>query len=163
MGNTYETVKRKIFNTPARVILVGQYGAGRTTALFKLKYGEAVGTITTIGFNTEEIELGGCKMQLWDFSGNIHMRRLWQHYFDDCEGVAFFIDLSHTDEDYYDSSRTLLDAILKFKQVQQVPLLVVGNKKDIAVVDLEAAIAKHRLERFTIPLLKVVSVCSISG
>ena len=41
---------------PTRVIMLGLDAAGKTTILYKLKLGEIVTTIPTIGFNVESVE-----------------------------------------------------------------------------------------------------------
>ena len=39
-----------------RILMVGLDAAGKTTILYKLKLGEVVNTIPTIGFNVETVE-----------------------------------------------------------------------------------------------------------
>jgi len=42
--------------TPARIVMIGLDGAGKTTILYKLKLNEVVTTIPTIGFNVESVQ-----------------------------------------------------------------------------------------------------------
>ena len=42
-----------------RILMVGLDAAGKTTILYKLKLGEVVTTIPTIGFNVETVEYVG--------------------------------------------------------------------------------------------------------
>lgn len=53
----------------------GLDASGRTTALYKLKLGEVVTTIPTIGFNVEAIEYRGTHLTLWDVGGAIFLLR----------------------------------------------------------------------------------------
>ncbi len=56
MGNIF----RSLFNWSAsdvRILMVGLDAAGKTTILYKLKLGEIVSTIPTIGFNVEVLLL----------------------------------------------------------------------------------------------------------
>lgn len=76
------------------------------------------------------------------------MRRLWPVYFDGASAIAYFIDLSRKDQEYYDESRSLLDIILKVKEVHSLPFLLVCNKKDIAELTPEEAVKLHQLERY---------------
>eukprot|EP01040_Poterioochromonas_malhamensis_P022888 gene22888-27933_t len=39
-----------------RIVMVGLDAAGKTTILYKLKIGEVVNTIPTVGFNVETVE-----------------------------------------------------------------------------------------------------------
>ena len=46
----------KGFKKEARILMVGLDAAGKTTVLYKLKLGELVTTIPTIGFNVETVQ-----------------------------------------------------------------------------------------------------------
>ena len=46
-----------------RILMVGLDAAGKTTILYKLKLGEVVTTIPTIGFNVETVGLRSLFMQ----------------------------------------------------------------------------------------------------
>ena len=54
----------------ARSLMLGLDAAGKTTILYKLKLGEVVTTIPTIGFNVEEIKIKKKKFVMWDVGGN---------------------------------------------------------------------------------------------
>ena len=49
--------------------MLGLDGAGKTTILYKLKLGELVVNIPTIGFNVEEIEYNNWTLTIWDVGG----------------------------------------------------------------------------------------------
>jgi alpha-tubulin suppressor-like RCC1 family protein len=49
-----------------RVLMVGLDAAGKTTILYKLKLGEVVTTIPTIGFNVETVEYKRASITVWD-------------------------------------------------------------------------------------------------
>lgn len=48
---------------------VGLDAAGKTTILYKLKLGEIVTTIPTIGFNVETVEYKNICFTVWDVGG----------------------------------------------------------------------------------------------
>lgn len=48
---------------------VGLDAAGKTTILYKLKLGEIVTTIPTIGFNVETVEYKNIQFTVWDVGG----------------------------------------------------------------------------------------------
>lgn len=50
-------------------ISVGLDAAGKTTILYKLKLGEIVTTIPTIGFNVETVEYKNICFTVWDVGG----------------------------------------------------------------------------------------------
>ncbi|CAM9848565.1 unnamed protein product [Phaeothamnion confervicola] len=54
---------------------------GKTTILYKLKLGEVVTTIPTIGFNVETVEYKNISFTVWDVGGQDKIRPLWRHYY----------------------------------------------------------------------------------
>ena len=70
MGILFSHVMEKLFgNITSRISMVGLDAAGKTTILYKLKVGENVCTIPTIGFNVEEIVFQNLNMTVWDIGG----------------------------------------------------------------------------------------------
>lgn len=70
-----------------RILMVGLDAAGKTTILYKLKLGEIVTTIPTIGFNVETVEYKGIVFTVWDVGGQTKIRPLWRHYFQNTQGI----------------------------------------------------------------------------
>ena len=65
----------KLFgNVISRISMVGLDAAGKTTILYKLRLGENVCTIPTIGFNVEEIVFQNLNMTVWDIGGQEKIR-----------------------------------------------------------------------------------------
>lgn len=100
--------------------MVGLDAAGKTTILYKLKLGEIVTTIPTIGktktvsrdterkpknvfvfnvnilfspagFNVETVEYKNISFTVWDVGGQDKIRPLWRHYFQNTQGMFFII------------------------------------------------------------------------
>ena len=61
--------------------MLGFDGAGKTTTLYKLKLGEVVTTIPTIGFNVEDFKYKNVNFTFWDVGGSDKIRALWRHYY----------------------------------------------------------------------------------
>jgi ADP-ribosylation factor protein 1/Arf/Sar family protein len=59
-----------------RILMVGLDAAGKTTILYKLKLGEVVTTIPTIGFNVETVEYRNIQFTVWDVGGQDKIRPL---------------------------------------------------------------------------------------
>ena len=56
-----------IFNQkPFKVLMFGLDSGGKTTILYRLKLGETVTTIPTVGFNVEDIYIKRVKLVVWD-------------------------------------------------------------------------------------------------
>ncbi len=49
-----------------RILMLGLDAAGKTTILYKLKLGEVVTTIPTIGFNVETVQYKKIEFTVWD-------------------------------------------------------------------------------------------------
>ena len=64
-----------------RLLMLGLDNAGKTTILFKLKMGEYVTTIPTVGFNVETVTYKNVKFNVWDVGGQDKLRPLWRHYY----------------------------------------------------------------------------------
>ncbi|CAI8051024.1 ADP-ribosylation factor [Geodia barretti] len=56
-------------NREIRVIMCGLDAAGKTTILYKLKLGEVITTIPTIGFNVETVSYKNVSLTAWDVGG----------------------------------------------------------------------------------------------
>lgn len=61
--------------------MLGLDAAGKTTILYKLKLGQDVTTIPTVGFNVETVTYKNVKFNVWDVGGQDKIRPLWRHYF----------------------------------------------------------------------------------
>lgn len=64
-----------------RILMVGLDAAGKTTILYKLKLGEIVTTIPTIGFNVETVEYKNISFTVWDVGGQDKVLLLMCLYF----------------------------------------------------------------------------------
>nr|TKR79511.1 ADP-ribosylation factor [Populus alba] len=80
-----------------RILMVGLDAAGKTTILYKLKLGEIVTTIPTIGFNVETVEYKNISFTVWDVGGQDKIRPLWRHYFQNTQGLIFVVDSNDRD------------------------------------------------------------------
>merc|ERR1712071_152726 len=77
MGNLFTNIwKRMVGTREMRILMVGLDAAGKTTILYKLKLGEVVNTIPTIGFNVETVEYKNISFNVWDVGGQDKIRLL---------------------------------------------------------------------------------------
>ena len=111
----------------ARILLVGLDNAGKTTLLYKFKHGEAVQTIPTIGFNTEEVQYKNIRFNMWDVGGQERIRALWQHYYVGAEACIYMVD--STDHDRFEEARDQLHAMLTDDRLRRISLLLLANKQ----------------------------------
>ncbi|KAF9571116.1 hypothetical protein EC968_001035 [Mortierella alpina] len=112
-----------------RILMVGLDAAGKTTILYKLKLGEIVTTIPTIGFNVETVEYKNISFTVWDIGGQDKIRALWRHYFQNSQGVIFVVDSN--DRDRILEAREELHRMLNEDELSDAVLLVYANKQDL--------------------------------
>merc|ERR1719411_2612598 len=80
-----------------RTLMGGLDAAGKTTILYKMKLGEIVTTIPTIGFNVEALEYKSLSMTVWDVGGQDKIRPLWRHYYQNTRTILFVVDSNDRD------------------------------------------------------------------
>jgi len=121
----------KLFRTKkdSRVLMIGLDSAGKTTILYKLKLGEVVNTIPTVGFNVETVHYKKVRFTVWDVGGQDKIRALWRHYFHNTQGIIFVIDSN--DRDRIREARNELEKLLLEEELQNSILLVFANKQDL--------------------------------
>ena len=56
-------------NQDTRILMLGLDASGKTTMLYKLKLGEFVTSVPTIGFNVETVSYKNLNMTIWDVGG----------------------------------------------------------------------------------------------
>lgn len=123
-----------------RILIVGLDGAGKTTILYKLKLGEVITTIPTIGFNVETVQHKNVKLTVWDIGGQDKLRSLWRHYYQNTEGVIFVVDSS--DVERLDAAAKELRLILDDYELRKAVLLVLANKQDLPMALPTAEVAE---------------------
>jgi len=112
--------------------MVGLDNAGKTTILYKMKMGELVTTIPTIGFNVESIQYQNVSFTVWDVGGQDKIRPLWRHYFDNTQGLIFVVDSN--DKDRIAEARDELHKLLQNSELSKAKVLVFANKQDLSNV-----------------------------
>ena len=130
MGLTFTKLfKSLISKREMRILMVGLDAAGKTTILYKLKLGEIVTTIPTIGFNVETVEYKNISFTVWDVGGQDKIRPLWRHYFQNTQGLIFVVDSN--DRDRIGEAKEELMRMLGEDELRDAVLLVFANKQDL--------------------------------
>jgi len=116
------------------VVMIGLDGAGKTTALYRLKVEQYVNTVPTIGFNCERVRgtLGksrGLTFLVWDVGGQEKVRPLWRSYTRATDGIIFVLDAA--DSDTMEEARLELHRTMQYQDNINTPLLVLANKQDL--------------------------------
>ncbi|KFO19801.1 ADP-ribosylation factor 4 [Fukomys damarensis] len=130
MGLTISSLFSRLFGKKQmRILMVGLDAAGKTTILYKLKLGEIVTTIPTIGFNVETVEYKNICFTVWDVGGQDKIRPLWRHYFQNTQGLIFVVDSN--DRERIQEAAMVLQNMLQEDELQDAVLLLFANKQDL--------------------------------
>ena len=118
-------------NVSKKVALLGHYGVGKSSLVRQFVYRKfSEEYITTIGVNIEKkvVELAETtvSMIIWDIAGETSQSKVPDAYKLGTHGVIYVVDLTRPD-----TFRQLAEdlSILQNK-LPNVPILVIGNKKD---------------------------------
>ncbi len=85
--------------------------------------------IPTVGFNMRKITKGNVTIKLWDIGGQPRFRSMWERYCRGVNAIVFMVDAA--DMDKLEAARNELMQLLEKPQLEAIPVLVLGNKKDL--------------------------------
>ena len=141
--------------------MLGLDAAGKTTLLYKLKLGEVLSTIPTIGFNVERVVYKNIDFTVWDVGGQDKIRPLWRYYYENIQAVVFLIDSN--DQERISEAQEELQKLLREHSLKGLPLLLFCNKQDLphsmTVNEIVSKLNMSSLDR----KWKAQSLCAISG
>lgn len=112
-----------------RALMLGLDAAGKTTILYRLKLGNPVTTIPTVGFNVETVQYKNVRFNVWDVGGQEKIRPLWRHYYTGSQGLIFVVDSA--DQDRIEEAKLELHKIANDREMQDTVILVFANKQDL--------------------------------
>ena len=128
MGFFFRNMFSPLMKRDMRVLMLGLDAAGKTTILYKLKLGEIVNTLPTIGFNVETVVYRNISFMVWDIGGQDRIRPLWRHYFHNTQSLIYVVD--SCDRERLNEAAEELQIMLKEDDLQGANLLVLANKQD---------------------------------
>ena len=149
MGLTISGILGRLWsNEERRILMVGLDAAGKTTILYKLKLGEIVTTIPTIGFNVESVNYKNINFTVWDVGGQDKIRPLWRHYFSNTDAVIYVVDSN--DRERIQEANSELNKMLQEDDLRNSDLLVFANKQDLpnalSVAEITDKLGLHNLK-----------------
>lgn len=118
------------------ILILGLDNAGKTTLLenVKRKFGYDYKGMPfdkinpTVGMNVGRIDIEGVRLIFWDLGGQQDLQSLWDKYYSDSHGVLYLIDSS--DKTRLNEAFAVLENTFLNDNLDDVPLLVLGNKQD---------------------------------
>ncbi|ENN77053.1 hypothetical protein D910_09453 [Dendroctonus ponderosae] len=152
--------------------MLGLDSAGKTTALYRLKFDQYLNTVPTIGFNCEKVKgtIGkakGVNFLVWDVGGQEKLRPLWKSYTRCTDGIVFVLD--SVDLERMEEAKMELVRTVKSPENVHVPILVLANKQDLPGAreprELEKLLGLTELGNGTlgVHLWHVQPACAITG
>ncbi|CAF1278523.1 unnamed protein product [Adineta steineri] len=130
MASHIRIMLTKLFGTPQyRLLIVGLDASGKTSLLYKLKLGENVQVISTIGFNVETITYKNTELTMWDVGGCDKIRPLIRHYFQGTQALICIIDSN--DRERIGEISDELWRMLSEDEIRDIPILFYLNKIDL--------------------------------
>mmetsp|Transcript_1949 Transcript_1949/g.4340 ORF Transcript_1949/g.4340 Transcript_1949/m.4340 type:complete len:184 (+) Transcript_1949:38-589(+) len=130
MGSVWGKVVAKLFSRrEMRCNILGLDAAGKTTILYRLKLGEVIMTIPTIGFIAETVRVGNTQITAWDVGGGDKIKLLWRHYFENTHGLIYVVDAS--DRERLQETTDAFFNLINEEEVRDVSILILANKSDL--------------------------------
>jgi len=156
MGLLQYLRRLKKTQTELRVLILGLDNAGKTSIVKRLS-DETIDTVSpTQGFFMKSVKTQDFKLNIWDIGGQKSIRPYWKHYFEGTDVLIFVVDAADTRR--VEDAASELKQLLAEEKLQNVPVLVLANKQDLATamdaeeVRLGSRFGLHVLSRFSHPL-----------
>ena len=159
-------LKSLFFKQEMELTLVGLQNSGKTTLVNVIATGGfSEDMIPTVGFNMRKVTKGKVTIKLWDLGGQPRFRSMWERY---CRGVnAIVYVVDSADQENIAVSKTELHELLVKPALEGIPLLVLGNKNDLAtaigVDELIERLSLKSLANREVRRLKSDARCSQMG
>ncbi|RWS20831.1 ADP-ribosylation factor-like protein 4A [Leptotrombidium deliense] len=168
MGSSVGKSSSLLEHSQLHIVMLGLDSAGKTTALYRLKFDQYLNTVPTIGFNCEKIKghsgkAKGTSFLIWDIGGQDKLRPLWRSYTRCTDGIVFVVD--SVDDERMEEAKMELMRTVKAPENVGVPILVLANKQDLPGAKEPKEIAKTLglLELSTNHVYYVQPACAIIG
>eukprot|EP00118_Oscarella_pearsei_P005602 m.25826 g.25826 ORF g.25826 m.25826 type:complete len:187 (+) comp28985_c0_seq1:1503-2063(+) len=153
----WEWIKSLFWKEEMELTLVGLQNSGKTTFVNVIASGHFnEDMIPTVGFNMRKVTKGNVTIKLWDIGGQPRFRSMWERY---CRGVScivYMIDAA--DHEKLEASKCELQSLLEKPQLAGIPVLVLGNKKDLP----SAMDEKELIEKMDLSSVKDREICCYS-
>jgi PAS domain S-box-containing protein/small GTP-binding protein len=144
-----------------KILVFGLSNAGKTTLINCLKNDMTKKTIPTTYIDISRIVINNASMFTYDTPGQIKFRSLWEPYLKNQDGLVFVLDIA--DQEQYGAARDILHSIVRLPQMENLPLLILFNKMDLTVLDIEALNKEMELSIFKNRPLESYLTCGLTG
>jgi len=123
-------IKSLFWKEELELTLVGLQNSGKTTFVNVITSGQFTDDmIPTVGFNMKKITKGNVTIKLWDIGGQPRFRSMWERYCRGVGAIVYMVDAA--DHDRIEAARNELHNLLDKVHLAGIPVLVLGNKRDL--------------------------------
>ncbi|CAG5980207.1 ADP-ribosylation factor-like protein 8B-A [Menidia menidia] len=137
--------------------LVGLQYSGKTTFVNVIASGHfSEDMIPTVGFNMRKVTKGNVTIKIWDIGGQPRFRSMWERYCRGVNAIVYMVDAA--DREKVEASRNELHNLLDKPQLQGIPVLVLGNKRDLP----SALDEKQLIEKMNLAAIQDREICCYS-
>uniref|UniRef100_A0A7N4V1A4 ADP-ribosylation factor-like protein 8B n=5 Tax=Theria TaxID=32525 RepID=A0A7N4V1A4_SARHA len=137
--------------------LVGLQYSGKTTFVNVIASGQfSEDMIPTVGFNMRKVTKGNVTIKIWDIGGQPRFRSMWERYCRGVNAIVYMVDAA--DREKIEASRNELHNLLDKPQLQGIPVLVLGNKRDLP----NALDEKQLIEKMNLSAIQDREICCYS-
>ncbi|OXB81570.1 UNVERIFIED_CONTAM: hypothetical protein H355_008418 [Colinus virginianus] len=112
--------------------------------------------IPTVGFNMRKVTKGNVTIKIWDIGGQPRFRSMWERYCRGVNAIVYMVDAA--DREKIEASRNELHNLLDKPQLQGIPVLVLGNKRDLP----NALDEKQLIEKMNLAAIQDREICCYS-
>ncbi|XP_034631283.1 ADP-ribosylation factor-like protein 8B isoform X1 [Trachemys scripta elegans] len=112
--------------------------------------------IPTVGFNMRKVTKGNVTIKIWDIGGQPRFRSMWERYCRGVNAIVYMVDAA--DREKIEASRNELHNLLDKPQLQGIPVLVLGNKRDLT----NALDEKQLIEKMNLAAIQDREICCYS-
>ncbi|KAL4433178.1 hypothetical protein ABPG74_010873 [Tetrahymena malaccensis] len=157
LAKAYYFIKNK---KERKILILGLDGAGKNTVLYKMKLLENVQVISTNGSNIRSVEYKNLNFIIWDIPDYKRLRQLCHCYCYDSSALIYVLD--STDVQRIKEVNQALEILVE--KMVGIPVLILANKQDIAVMSLSEIQEKLQLHKIKgIGEWHIQGCCSLNG
>ena len=156
-GRLLDWFKSLFWKEEMELTLVGLQYSGKTTFVNVIASGQFnEDMIPTVGFNMRKVSKGNVTIKIWDIGGQPRFRSMWERYCRGVSAIVFMVDSG--DRDKLEDAKNELHNLLEKPQLLGIPVLVLGNKRDLD----NALDEKELIERMNLAAIQDREVCCYS-
>jgi len=157
INNFLDFLRGLFFKKEMELSLIGLQNAGKTSLVNVIATGAFhEDMLPTVGFNMRKVTRGSVTIKLWDLGGQPRFRSMWERYCRGVQAIVFVVDSA--DLDNMEAAKKELQDLLSRPPLAGIPLLVLGNKSDLA----EALTVGEVTDRLGLKDLRDREVCVYS-